>query len=61
MKKTKKAKIEKAEKPEKESKVLTAPVKFGVLGKDISSKFSSGGNGGWRPTKAGGRNGQGKP
>jgi hypothetical protein len=58
MKKTKKSKDTK---PEKEFKVLTAPVKSGVLGKEISSKFSSSGNNTWRPTKAGGRNGQGKP
>jgi hypothetical protein len=31
------------------------------LGKDLSTKFSSRGERSWRPTKRGGRNGQGKP
>jgi hypothetical protein len=35
--------------------------KFGVLGKDLSNQFSSRGDRAWRPTKPGGRNGQGKP
>ena len=35
--------------------------RFGILGSELSSRFSAGGNRGWRPTKPGGRNGQGKP
>lgn len=35
--------------------------KFGILGKDLSSKFSSRKNNFFVPTKPGGRNGQGKP
>lgn len=38
-----------------------AKSKFGVLGKDLSSKFSARGDRAWRPTKPGGRNAQGKP
>lgn len=44
-----------------EAKKPKTPNKFGVLGKDLSSKFSSRGKGAWKPTKPGGRNGQGKP
>lgn len=33
----------------------------GVLGKDLASKFSQGRNQAQKPTKRGGRNGQGKP
>jgi hypothetical protein len=39
----------------------TAEKEKGVLGKDLASKFSSSRPGAQRPTKRGGRNGQGKP
>ena len=58
MKKTKATK--KTEDEPKEKKPPGAS-KFGVLGKDLSSRFSSKGNRAWHPTKPGGRNGQGKP
>jgi hypothetical protein len=35
--------------------------KFGILGKDISSRFNSPTPKAWKPTGRGGRNGQGKP
>lgn len=38
-----------------------ATPKFGILGKDLGSKFSKRGDNVWRPTKPGGRNRQGKP
>lgn len=50
------AKTSKETKTEKSSQA-----KFGVLGKDLSSQFSSRGGRAWSPTKPGGRNGQGKP
>lgn len=55
---TKKSKSE----PKTETKAPKKPAsKFGVLGKDLSSKFSSRTERTWRPTKSGGRNPQGKP
>lgn len=56
-KKTNKTKEETESKDQKK----TPPSKFGVLGKDLGSKFSSRSDNTWRPTKRGGRNGQGKP
>lgn len=58
MKKTKTSK--KSKKPI-EQKTPKTNAKFGVLGKDLSSLFSARGDRAWRPTKPGGRNGQGKP
>lgn len=47
---------------EKKTKQATkAMPKFGILGKDLGSKFSKRGDNVWRPTKPGGRNRQGKP
>jgi hypothetical protein len=51
----------KIEKPDTEKKITKPQSKFGVLGKDLSSQFSARGDRAWRPTKPGGRNGQGKP
>ncbi len=47
---------------EKKTKQATkAMPKFGILGKDLGSKFFKRGDNVWRPTKPGGRNRQGKP
>ena len=59
--KTKTESKNKIEKPDTEKKITKPQSKFGVLGKDLSSQFSARGDRAWRPTKPGGRNGQGKP
>jgi hypothetical protein len=62
MKKTKSIKSTKKQVSEEKPKDKKTPMpKFGVLGKDLSNQFSSRGDRAWRPTKPGGRNGQGKP
>lgn len=48
-------------KPSTESKDQKTSSKFGVLGKDLSSQFAVRGGYVQRPSKSGGRNGQGKP
>ena len=55
-----KAKI-KEEKKLKKKEDKKSSAGFGVLGKDLSSRFSFRDDTAWKPTRPGGRNSQGKP
>lgn len=57
--KTPKTEVESESKDQKKDSKNSS--KFGILGKDLSSRFSAGGDRAWKPTKPGGRNGNGKP